>query len=139
MVEQGNADHARVIAAAAGCFFNPECDRVISRSERGRLIGGVLFTGYTGASIGLHCAGFDPKWINKDLLWLVFDYAFRQLNVRQITGTIHSGNLRALRLNQHLGFREVARIAEIFPDGDLVIMSMRKEDCRWLKRGKRGK
>jgi hypothetical protein len=45
--------------------------------------------------------------------------------------------LKALDFNRKLGFIEEARIAGVFRDADLVIMSMRREDCRWLTRGKR--
>lgn len=139
LLEQGNVQHARAIAKAAGTFFNPECDHVISRQVNGRLLGGVIFTGYTGASIGLHVAGFDPNWINRDILWLTFSYPFSQLNCAKITGTIPSSNLAAVRFNEKLGFVEETRVKDVFPDGDLIIMSMRREDCRWLKRGSRGK
>jgi RimJ/RimL family protein N-acetyltransferase len=139
MISTGIEAHGRAIAKAAGCFFNPECDHVISRSEGGILLGGVIFTGFTGASIGLHVAGFDPRWINKDMLWITFHYPFEQLGVRKITGTIPSGNRNALLFNAKLGFVEEARVADVFPDEDLIIMSMRREDCRWLKRGSRGK
>jgi RimJ/RimL family protein N-acetyltransferase len=139
MITAGNVTHAKTIAKEAGTFFNPECDHVISREEGGRLLGGVIFTGFTGASIGLHVAGFDPNWINRDMLWVTFSYPFEQLGVKKITGTIHSGNQKAILFNRKLGFVEEARLADIFPDGDLIVMSMRKDDCRWLKRGKCGK
>jgi hypothetical protein len=42
-----------------------------------------------------------------------------------------------LDFNTKLGFIEEARITGVFRDADLVIMSMRREDCRWLKRGHR--
>lgn len=139
MLVLNNHEHARAIAKEAGCFFNPECDHCISRAEDGRLLGGVIFTGYTGASIGLHVAGFDPRWLDRDMLWMTFHYPFEQLGVRKITGTIPSGNRKALLFNRKLGFAEEARIADVFPDGDLVIMSMTRDQCRWLKRGTRGK
>lgn len=139
MIESGNTDHADRIAATAGTFFNPKCDHVISRAEGEKLLGGVIFTGFTGASIGLHVAGFDPHWINRDILWLTFHYPFEQLGVKKITGTIHSGNRKTILFNRKLGFAEEARIKDVFPDGDLLIFSMRREDCRWLKRGSNGK
>jgi hypothetical protein len=139
MIEQGNLRHAREIAKAAGCFFNPECDRIVSRSEEGRLLGGVIFTGYKVASIGLHCAGFDPRWIDRDLLWFTFHYPFEQLGVRKIVSTIPSRNLQAVLFNRKLGFVEETRVRDVFPDGDLLIMSMLKQDCRWLRRGHRGR
>jgi len=140
MITTGNLAHAKQIATEAGCFFNPECDHVISREENGKLLGGVIFSGFTGASIGIHVAGFDPHWINKDMLWITFHYPFEQLAVDKLFGQIHSRNHKAIAFDTKLGFKEEARIAGVFPDGDLIVMAMRREDCRWLNlRGKNGK
>jgi RimJ/RimL family protein N-acetyltransferase len=139
MISAGIEAHGRAIAKSAGTFFNPECDHVISRHENGKLLGGVIFTGFTGSSIGIHAAGFVPHWVNRDLLWITFHYPFEQLKVKKLIGQIPSGNRKALDFNENLGFKEEARIADVFPDEDLVVMSMRREDCRWLNRGSRGK
>lgn len=144
MIVSGNPDHGRRIAAEAGTFFNPECDRVIARvdDETDELLGGVIYTGFKGfgSSIGLHVAGFDPRWIDRDMLWITFAYPFEQLGCVKITATVPTRNQKAVLFNRKLGFVEEARVANLFPDGsDLSIMTMRKEDCRWLKRGSRGR
>ena len=74
----------------------------------------------------------DANWINKDFLWAVFDYPFNKLNLKVIIGQVCADNADALRLNRHLGFKVVAEIPDAHMDGDLVIMAMRKEDCRFL-------
>ena len=137
MITSDHDKHARAIAKAVGVFFNPECDHAIIRTEGDELLGGVIYQGYTGASIRAHIAGFKPRWIDKDTLWIIFDYPFTQLGVRKIIGHVHSTNLKALDFNRKLGFKEEARIEGVFRDADLVIMSMRREDCRWLERGSR--
>lgn len=137
MIISGNIEHGKRIAKAAGCCLNVDCDRIISREENGRLRGGVIFTNYTGVSIGMHMAGFDPRWANREFLLICFDYAFSQLKVRLCVATVPSGNLRALEIDRRLGFVEQARVKDIFRDGDLVIMTMNKDQCRWLARGKR--
>ena len=138
MIVEGNHEHGHAIAEAAGTHFNPRCDRVVANVVRGKLLGGVIFTGFTVAGIGLHSAGFDPHWLSRDMLWMAFHYPFEQLGVRKITGTIHSGNRKAILFDLKLGFTEETRVVDLFPDGDLIIMSMRREDCRWLKLKPRG-
>jgi RimJ/RimL family protein N-acetyltransferase len=122
-----------MIARSAGTHFNPISDVVIARLKDGELLGGVIYTGYTGASVAMHVAGFDPKWINPDMLWICFDYAFNQLKVNKIFGQVPANNKRALEFDLKLGFIEVARIADVFPDGDLLVMAMSREQCRWLR------
>lgn len=133
MIESGNLEHARAIAEEVGIYFNLACDRVFSRSKNGKLLGGVIFTGYTKASIAIHVAGFDKHWMNRDMLWITFSYAFDQLRVSKLIGHVPSSNQTALDFDYKLGFKEEARITNIYPDGDLVILSMVRDDCRWLK------
>lgn len=137
MIIIGGRTHAQIIASTAGTFFNPECDQAIVRLEGDKLLGGVIYQGYTGASIRMHVAGFIPRWIDKDMLWMAFHYPFEQLGCSKVLGFVHSTNLKALDFNRKLGFKEEARITGVFRDADLVIMTMRREDCRWLMRGKR--
>lgn len=138
MIVVGNVADGHTIASSAGCIFNPTRDHVISRRERGELFGGVIFKGYTGSSIAGHIAGIAPGWINRDMLWVMFDYPFVQLKCLKLLGEVPSRNLKALDFNFKLGFKVEARISDVFPDGDLIILSMRREDCRWLTLRPRG-
>jgi hypothetical protein len=137
MIIHGTHEHALAIAQGAGVIYNAVCDVAIVRIEDEGLLGGVLYQGYTGASIRGSMVGFHPRWIDRDMLWMAFHYPFDQLGVNKVLGFIHSTNLKALDFNRKLGFKEEARISDVFRAADLVIMSMRREDCRWLERGRR--
>jgi RimJ/RimL family protein N-acetyltransferase len=125
--------HGYQIAQRAGVQFNPECDRVISYSRDGVLLGGALFSNYTGASIQMHVASFDPRWLTRDALWVVFHYCFEQLGCKVVFGQVPETNSKALEFDMKLGFKEIARVDDVFPDGGLVVVAMRRKDCRWLK------
>jgi RimJ/RimL family protein N-acetyltransferase len=133
VIEFNNVEHGYAIAACAGTTFNREYDQVISRSEHGKLLGGVIFSGFTGASTSIHVGSFDKRWINPDMLWVTFDYPFNQLGVVKLVGLVPSSNQTALDFDKRLGFKEEVRVADVFPNADLVVLSMRREDCRWLK------
>ena len=126
--------HADRIARASGTVFNPRADHSISRTDdTGVLLGGVIYSGFTGESIGMHTAGFHPQWVNRDMLWVCFDYPFNQLGVNKIFGQVPAGNARALEFDKKLGFKEEAVVRGVFPGGeDLVVLSMDRVDCRWL-------
>jgi len=49
---------------------------------------------------------------------------------------VDSTNEKALRFDKKLGFVEEARISNAARAGDLVILTMTKEQCRWLNLGK---
>lgn len=127
-----NQEHGWAIAALAGCPYNPARNPVISRAEGGELVGGAIMQDYTKRTISLHVAGFRPMWLNRELLKAVCGYAFTQLKCEQMLAGIRSGNSEALSFARKAGFCPVARVPDVYPDGDLVIMSMRREHCRWL-------
>lgn len=133
-------DHAagREIAQVSGTTYNPEVDQVIARVEDGVLWGGVTYQGYTGASIQMHMAGFVPSWANRDFLWVIFDYPFNQLNCRKVFGQVPETNTRALEIDQKLGFKIIAKIDDVFPDGACYVLALAREDCRWLNLKPRG-
>jgi hypothetical protein len=138
MIRFNDPHDAYAIAQSAGAVFNSSVDQCIARVEDGKLMGGVLYQRYTGASIGLHVASFDPLWVNRDMLWVCFHYPFVQLGCKKMFGEVPESNSKALEFDLKLGFKEEARIKDVFPDGDLIVLSMVREDCRWLRLKPRG-
>ena len=111
----------------------PEETVCIGQEIDGVLAAVVGFASFMPNACQMHIAAVDEvNWMSRDLLWAAFDYPFNVLNVKVILGQICASNTDALRLNRHLGFKVVAEIPDAHMDGDLVIMAMRKEDCRWL-------
>lgn len=138
MIQFGNHEHGYRIAEAAGCVYNPAVDQVISRVEDGELWGGNIITGFTGVSVHMHTAGFRPGWANRDFLWVLFHYPFVQLGCRTVFGQVPESNTKALEIDLKLGFKIVARIDDVFPDGACLVLSLAREDCRWLNLKPRG-
>lgn len=130
--------YGQQIADSAGCTFNPVTDRVIARVEQGRLLGGMIYSDYAGASITMHTAGFSPRWLSRDTLWAYFNYPFNVLGCKKIIVQIRSTNTRSLEFCSKIGCKREAIIRDVFPDGDLIVMGMYRDDCRWLKLRPRG-
>ena len=134
MIEFGNIAHGFQIAAAIPRHYNPAFDVVISKvTPEGNLQGGVIYDGFTGGCIFMHQASFSRNWLVGNMMWIVFDYPFNQLGVRKVAGTINSSNQELLDFNRRLGFKEEARIKDAYPDGDMLVLTMERADCRWLK------
>jgi len=109
----------------------------IGRIEGDRLLGVVGYDGFNGASIQMHSAG-EGNWVNRDFLWAAFHYPFEVCKANMVLGLIPSGNEQAIKFNKHLGFHVELALKDAHPDGALVIMSMRREECRFLKRKHHG-
>ena len=127
-------EHSRVLGEACGHPFDPYNDQSIARlgNEDGRLIGGVIFSDYCIASVQVHCAGFSPNWLSKNLLALTFDYAFVQLKCNKLVALVKSSNQKALALDLNLGFTHETTVSNVYPDADLFILTMQRSRCRYL-------
>ena len=126
---------SRMIAQAAHIQFVPRLHHAIARyTDTDRLLGGVLFTEYRGGSVAIHMAGFDPRWVNKAMIYLAFDYPFRQLKVKKLIGLVPESNVKAYESSLRLGFKVEYLLEDVYngPMNGLYIMSMLKDECRWL-------
>lgn len=104
----------------------------IGQEINGEVKAVVAFDNILDRSCMMHTAAIVPNWISKDLLWACFDYPFNILKVKVILASVASTNEEALKLDRHLGFVDKAYIEDAHIDGDLVILAMRRENCRWL-------
>jgi RimJ/RimL family protein N-acetyltransferase len=127
-----NQEHLRGwITGVLGMQFSPYAT-FIGQEIDGEVKAVVAFDNILDKSCEMHTAAIVPNWISKDLLWACFDYPFNILKVKVILATVASSNTEALKLDRHLGFVDKAYIEDAHIDGDLVILAMRRENCRWL-------
>lgn len=101
--------------------------------EDDRLIAGVSFDRWNGASICMHVAA-EPgaRWMTRQYLHVCFRYPFEQIKVRKIVGLVGAKNVEARRFDEHLGFVLEATLSDAHPDGSLLVYTMTREQCRWL-------
>ena len=127
-----NQEHLRGwITGVLGMQFSPYAT-FIGQEIDGEVKAVVAFDNILDKSCMMHTAAIVPNWISKDLLWACFDYPFNILKVKVILASVASTNTEALKLDRHLGFVDKAYIEDAHIDGDLVILAMRRENCRWL-------
>jgi RimJ/RimL family protein N-acetyltransferase len=119
------------ITGVLGTQFGKET-MCIGQEIDGKVVAVVAYTNFQDKSCCMHTASIVPNWISKDLLWAAFDYPFNSLKVKVILAAVASTNKEALKLDRHLGFVDKAYIEDAHIDGDLVILAMRRENCRWL-------
>lgn len=120
---------------AMGSSFSTVTMKVISRAEDGVLYGGAVYENYTGegGSIVMHIAGFRDVWINRDLLWIVYHYPLVQLGCKQIFAQVATKNKECISICRGAGWEEVIKLEGVFPDDDMILFRMRRENCRFLK------
>lgn len=104
----------------------------IGLEKDGKIIAGVIFNEYVpDTRCSIHCAG-DGNWLNREFLWMVFDYAFNQLNCKVVVNPVPVTNKPSMRFTEHIGFKPSLRLEDGAEDGDLMIFTLHKKDCKWL-------
>lgn len=109
-----------------------EGNTAIGVEKDGELIIGIMYDGYTGSNICMHSRCDNPRIVPKKFYWMIFDYPFNQLNVKVVHVIVCETNSKAIKVNEHLGFKREAVLGDYFPEGDAIVYVMRRDDCRFL-------
>lgn len=96
-------------------------------------LAGVVYEGYNGVNINMHVAAARANWMTRQYLYICFHYPFVQLACTRISAFVEDENEAALRFDKHLGFTEECRLERAYERGDIVVLRMFKEDCKWLR------
>jgi hypothetical protein len=104
--------------------------RFIGLESNGKLVAVAGFDSYNGASMQVHLA--ITGRLTRKYIRYVYNYAFNTAKVYKLVGLVSSSNAKALKFDFHSGFIEEGRIVGGYPDGDIVILTMTREQCRYL-------
>lgn len=111
----------------------PDLGHAMGYEVDGQLTCGILYTDYNGRAIQAHVAAIPGKrWLRRDFLFTAFWYPFIQLNCWKVIGPVPASNVEALRFDQNIGFVHEATLKDAHPTGDLILLSMTRDQCRWL-------
>jgi RimJ/RimL family protein N-acetyltransferase len=122
------------IQSAVGGLAKSSDMQAIGLARDGKLVAGAVYEGFNGVNMWVHVAGLPGRsWLNREFLKAGFRYPFIQCGVKRLSGYVNASNTDARRFDEHVGFKEEARLRGAAPDGgDVIIYVMRKEDCRFL-------
>lgn len=119
-----------------GCILTDKAKGVAVVDGHGTTVAAFVCDRWTETLAEAHIAVDSPIAL-RTLTREGFRWFFQHREI--LVGHVRASNTRALKLDAHLGFREVARIRDGFARGDdLVILELRRENCRWLKEGLHG-
>jgi len=105
------------------------------------LLGAICFNNFIGSTCQLHVAMKDGyHYTPREMLATVMHIAFNRFNVAKLIGIVNSRNEKAMRYDRHLGFVEEHRMPGMHDGGgDIVIMSMNRTQCRYLRKSEERK
>jgi len=98
----------------------------------GVAVAGAVFDSFTGKSITAHIWVKERTAVSKLWFAAICDYPFNQLGVTKVIGKVDSNNLRAIHIDEHMGFELEAVIGDYSDEGDMLLYTMVKSQCRML-------
>lgn len=113
-----------------GAVFAPEAQTAIGLYKGEIPQAAVIYENWNGRSLVAHMA--ITGRITRHYLFVIFDYAFRQMSAEKVILPVQSTNAKSIKFVLHLGFVEEARIRDAAPGGDVILYTMKNAACRFL-------
>ena len=111
----------------------PDMQGIVAENECGHFQGCAIFGHWSPSSVQAHVIVENPMLLRHGFLEEAARYVFITCDRGVIIGLVPSNNEKALKLDAHIGFKEVGRVRDGHDFGvDTVIMELRRENCRWL-------
>ena len=102
-------------------------------SKRGTIDWVVGYNNWIGKTVQMHVVS-SRVYCPKVFVYDIFNYPFNKHGINIIFGTINSLNVKSISLAKKIGFKEKVRWSKAHNDeGDLVLMELKKENCKWIK------
>ena len=118
------------VAEKLGCGYFAARSNAIGLMKDNKLIAGVIYENWNRRSIMCHIA--VEGRLTRLYVGAIFNYAFNVCNVEKIIVPVESHNLKSIKLIENMGFTEEGRIKDSQPNGDIILYTMAKGDCRFL-------
>lgn len=94
----------------------------------------VGYTAFIGKTCQMHVVNLNGKPINRALIQAAFDYPFNYCGIEKTFGLVNSNNKKAMDFDLKLGFKEELRYKGLHDGGgDIVLLTMDKTDCKWIR------
>lgn len=74
-----------------------------------------------------------PEYFTRDVIKACFEYPFQQAGVEIITAMVDSTNQRSIEVTRRSGFKQVLELKDGGLDGNMLMFTMSKSECKWLK------
>jgi RimJ/RimL family protein N-acetyltransferase len=118
------------VAEKLGSGYFAARSNAIGLMKDNKLIAGVIYENWNRRSIMCHIV--VEGRLTRLYVGAIFNYAFNVCNVEKIIVPVESHNLKSIKLIENMGFTEEGRIKDSQPNGDIILYTMIKGDCRFL-------
>jgi hypothetical protein len=96
-------------------------------------VGAAIMDNWTHNSVQMHFIVTDPMVLRHGFLEEVFDFIFNVKQLGYIYGMVRETNIKALKIDTHMGFTEKLRLPDAWAVGeDIIVVELKKENCQYL-------
>lgn len=120
----------RWVAMQMNGAFSPDTSTAIGFEDDTGIKAGVIYENWNGKSLVVHLA--IKGRITRAFLGAIFRYGFVTCGIEKAIAPVSSGNEKINSFVKKVGFIEEARITDAAPDGDIVLYTLKKADCKYL-------
>lgn len=103
----------------------------IGEIKKGKLIAGIAFEMQNKNNFWGHMRIDSSP--SRSFWAITADFIFNQAGCKRFTATVEADNTKAIQLNKHIGFEIEATLKDCGNNGDLLIMTLWRDNCRFLK------
>jgi hypothetical protein len=106
---------------------------IVAYDDNADIMAMAVFDSFTVDACNVHLAIDKPMVLRHGFLEECARHLFVECGCKRIFGIVPGNNAKALKLNKHLGYRQVAVIPDGYADGvDYIIMRMDADNNRWI-------
>ena len=102
----------------------------IGLKRNDEFVAGVIYENWNRRTITCHIA--IAGQMTSRYLAIIFDYPFNVCDVKKIIVPVDSTNPKGINLVEKMGFTEEARIKDGMANGDMILYTLAKNDCKYL-------
>ena len=111
--------------------FFAERSEAIGLFKDDKIVAGVIYEKWNGKSIVCHIV--IENRITPSFIKAICHYAFEICKVDKVIGPMYSDNEKAIRFAKNMGFVEEAKLSDCQPNGDIIFLTLKRVDCRFLE------
>jgi hypothetical protein len=121
------------VADKLGTVYSPNSSAAIGLVKDGNVVAGVIYENWNRRSVVTHIA-IEGR-LTRSFLYAIFHHPFVTCGVNKIISAVNDTNTKSVLMVENMGFIAEGRLKDCSPDGDIILYTMQKSNCRFL--GKR--
>lgn len=106
----------------------------IGWEKNGEIVAVVVMDTWSDGDCNVHIVSNQSRtWFSHAFIAAVFTHLFIELGLRRVTGLVPIANYKAIRFDLKLGFVVEGICRKASEEGDVAVLGMLKEECRWIR------